>query len=58
MAKSEEFQSDAGKNGGRVYQVEHLSPEGCETCFYNKQGHSMGGDHTDSSGFRVVKQVQ
>lgn len=46
-----------GKNGGRVYQVEHLSPESCETCFYNKQGHSMGGDHTDDSGYRVIKEV-
>lgn len=47
----------AGKNGGRVYQVEHLSPESCETCHYNKQGHSMGGDHTDTAGYRVIKEV-
>lgn len=47
----------AGKNGGRVYQVEHLSPESCDTCHWNKQGDAMGGDHTDYSGFRVIKEV-
>jgi hypothetical protein len=46
----------AGKNGGRVYQVEHLSPEGCEGC--NFPNNPAMDDHTDSSGFRVVKQVQ
>jgi hypothetical protein len=48
--------SHGAKNGGRVYQVEHLSPEGCEGC--NFPNNPAMDDHTDSSGFRVVKQVQ
>jgi hypothetical protein len=48
--------SYANRGQGKVYQVEHLSPEGCEGCSMYKN--SNAADHTDSSGFRVVKQVQ